>query len=530
MNPPRFLLWFIPNPKRFHRRRSDWLRLGLVLVLLLGTVAGIWGGPWLSRRLSCNDGFPTGDIWRAGNQCVGLSSGPYAFDLDAFAPVMRVIDRQNQAAADKCDPSGTPVTVGVLMTMTDRFVGGRAVQELEGMAAGQLRANGTGCLHPLRLVVGQLGEYGENGDPIGVARRLAERDEVVAVAGIGLSQQSSAEVADILAGAKIPMVADLITAEGFDQSGSREDQPIYSSCDPDITYPRGIGKDYYYRVAFRSSVQIARLGAAVPGRPDFIMVPTGGSDPYTCTALPVMQRQFGGNVTEVKFDSEEASTVPQTARRVCGAPKDVTVAYIARGRDLGRLIYSLDEAFANGQCAASSVTVVSTSDGQRLRAAELDPVLEDLRVRALRSTSFTTGKVRLVSALVGGADRATPDNPNFAVFEQAFTEAGFDLSHADAGWAVNAYDALITVSSALRALPASKEVHRSQVNTAISGFSSAGQSVPGAGGLITFDNSGNRVDVPPVVRVCPLPPASGDRPARVTSVPVGPDVAASCPS
>ena len=300
---------------------------------------------------------------------------------------------------------------------------------------------------------------------------------------------------------------------------SRGDQPDFNSCDPDITYQRGIGKDHFYRVAFRGSAQIAALGAVLPARPEFIMVPTGGSDPYTCTTLPLMQRQFGGNVTEVKFDPDEASTVPQTAKRVCGVAKDVTVAYIARGRDLARFLFGLDEAFSNGQCAASSITVVSTSDGLRLRAKESDPVLEDLRVRALTSRNFTSGKIRLLSTLVAGADKSTPANPGFAEFEHAFAAAGFDVAHADAGWAVNAYDAMATISAAVRALPASKPVQRSQVNTAISGFSSAEQSVLGAGGPITFDNSGNRTgDGPPVVRVCPLRPSSGDQPGRVGSV------------
>jgi hypothetical protein len=236
-----------------------------------------------------------------------------------------------------------------------------------------------------------------------------------------------------------------------------------------------------------------------------------------------MQLQFGGDITEVRFDTEDPSTVSQTAQRVCGEPEDVTVAYIARGRDLGQFLYSLDEIAANGQCAARSVTVVSTSDGNRLRTVEADPRLEDLRIRALTSASFATGKVRLLLPLVGGADRLTPFNPRFADFEAAFTGAGFDLAHVDDGWAVNAYDALTTISTALRTLPSGRAVQRGQVNTAISGMTSPERSVPGAGGPISFDNSGNRTgDGPPVIRLCPLPASSGARPPRTTSVVVAP--------
>jgi ABC-type branched-subunit amino acid transport system substrate-binding protein len=150
-------------------------------------------------------------------------------------------------------------------------------------------------------------------------------------------------------------------------------------------------------------------------------------------------------------------------------------------------------------------------------------VLEDLRTRALRSESFTEGTVKLLLTLVGGADRLQADNPNFAVFEQHFTDAGFEPAHIDDSWALNAYDAMTTISEALRTpLPANKPIQRSQVNTAISGFFSAGLSVPGAGGPITFDNSGNRTGRPPVVRLCPLLAASGDQPSRTTTVAVHP--------
>jgi ABC-type branched-subunit amino acid transport system substrate-binding protein len=468
--------------------------------------------------IQCHDGYPSADVWKSGDDCVGLTDGPYAFGMDEFGAVMRVIDEQNRSAAEKCDPNGTPVTLGVLLTMTDDFAGSRALHELEGMAAGQRAANGTGCLHPIRLTVGHVGKYDEHSAAPDVARRLADRPGVVAVAGVGLSHQLSADVADVLAAARIPMVSDLITAEGFDQNGSQGDRPTFDECDQGITYPRGVGRDFYYRVAFRSAAQLAALGAVVTTRPDFIAVPTGGSDPYTCTTLPLMQRQFGEDITEVRFDTEDASTVSQTAQRVCGEPKDVTVAYIARGRDLGQFLYSLDEIVANGQCAAPSVTVVSTSSGNRLRTGETDPRLEDLRIRALTSVSFTSGTVRLVLPLVAGADKLTPRNPRFADFEAAFAEAGFDPAHIDDGWAVNAFDALTTISTALRTLPAGRPVQRGQINTAISGLTSAERSVPGAGGPISFDNSGNRTDGPPVIRLCPLPASPGAQPPRTTSV------------
>ncbi|MEV5717672.1 ABC transporter substrate-binding protein [Amycolatopsis mediterranei] len=526
--PSRFRWTILPDPNRdFPHRWTDWWRLSAVLAVVLLLAGGlVWQQP-LQRAFTC--GWFDGSAWAAGDECVGLSDGSYDFGLDRFSAVLHVVAQQNAAAADKCDPRGTPVTVGALLTLTDRNAGGRALHELEGMAAGQRHANDIGCLHPMRLVVANVGAYGPDNEAVEVARELAADPDVVAVAGLGLSQQRSAEVADLLAVAKIPMVADLITAEGFDQTGSRDDQPDFSACNADITYPRGVGKDYFYRVAYRNAVQIEQLAAAVPGRPDFVMVPTGGSDPYPCTALPLMQRRFGGKITEVKFDADDATTVSLTAQRICSTAKDVEVLYIARGGDLAAFLVSLNDALVNNRCPAASVTVISTSDGLRVRSPEADARLEESRLLALRSPSFTDGRIRLVSTLVSGADRFRGDNPGFRDLETAFAGAGFDAAHLDDGWAVNGYDAVTTISAALRTLPSAKPVQRGQVNTAISGFSSSSQAVSGAGGPITFDNSGNRADAgPPVVRVCPPPAPNGDQPARTPSVVVRPGTPPAC--
>lgn len=526
----RFRLGFIPRPNRRPPRRwTDWWRFILVLTVLV-----VAGAAWVEREpidrlASCNDGWPSTDAWASGNRCIGLSYGPYAFDVPAFDHVMKVIAEQNKSAATQC--SGTPVTVGVLLTMTDDLAGSRAVHELEGMAVGQRRANDTGCVHPMKLVIGQLGNYSGDGDPVAVARELTERKEVIAVAGIGLSKQATADVANVLAAAKIPMVSDVVTAEGFDQDGSRSDKPDFSGCDDDITYDRGVGKDYHYRVGYRVAVQVSAIGRVVPTRPDFIMVPVGGSDPYTCTTLPFLHRQYGNDLLEVKFDATEPTTVSQTAKRICTMAKDVTIAYLARGRDLSRLLYSLDESFENGQCAATSITVVSTSDGNRLRTKESDDALEDLRAKAVSSKSFADGRVRLLFTLVAGADGPQQGNPNWTPFEEAFAEAGFDTTHIGDGWAVNAHDAITTISTALRILPANQAVQRSQVNTTISGFTSVEQAVPGAGGPIVFDNSGNRTDDgPDVVRLCPVVLTPG-KPPHVPTVAAGPGTPIpACPS
>ncbi|MBF6175149.1 ABC transporter substrate-binding protein [Nocardia blacklockiae] len=508
----RHRLLIFPRPDRPLPHPKDWLPLlATVLAAVLVAAALVVVRPWQADPDCHGEG-----TWLAGTRCVGLSEGAYAFGIDDFAPIMAAIDRQNGEATRNCP--GPAVTVGVLLTMTDPFAGGRPLHELEGMAAGQRAANDVGCVHPVRLIVGQLGDYDGNGDPAGVARRLAARGDVVAVAGVGLSNQATVDVVNTLADKKIPMVSDVVTAEGFDRQGSRADRPDFASCDRGATYSQGMGTDYYYRLAHRVFPQIQALHGSVGPRPDYVMVPTDRTDPYTCTALPLLHREFGdvtGNdIVDVKFDTTDPVTVDQTARRVCADPKEVTVAYLARGRDLARFVVRLDELYANGQCAAKPVDIVSVSDGDRLRHPELDPGREDLRRRALTSPSFTSGRIRLVYSLLAGAERG-PEDPNTIRYRQAFTGAGFDPEHLPDNWAVNGYDAVLTIATAVNRLPAGQPVERTSVNSVIGGFSAPAQAVPGAGGPIMFDNGGNRSGQPPaVVRLCPID-ARPDQPLPV---------------
>jgi ABC-type branched-subunit amino acid transport system substrate-binding protein len=520
----RWLL--LPRPDRWPKRRRDWFPLALAVVLVAGLVAGVgWRGPWLLDRLGCRPGLlPAGDVWSDGGDCVGVSGGRYAFGLPEFTAVMDRINEQNNAAAQNpCGTNGQVVTVGVLMTLNSASVGGRAVHELEGIAAGQARANQPGCVYPMRLRVGQMGAAEQ------AARAVAERlaaAGVVGVVGMGLSDQQSATAADALAGHHIPMVADLITAEGFDQNGSADDDPGFATCEPGADYQDGVGEGFFYRIAYRNATQIAQLHAyavkaGIEGL-DFVLTPITTEDPYTCTALPLLRDGFGGRRREVRFDPDEPTTVLQSARNICATSGKVTVFYTARARDLGRFLTTLQQELANQQCQSTHITVLSTSDAVRLRAPELDPSLERLRADALTAAALRDRTVELIYTPL--ADPDVLGGAGFAALSKAFATAGFNPADLDDGWAIAGYDALTTVATALTT-PLKPSITGSQVNTAINGFATRGQAVPGATGNITFDNHGNRDGDPVVVQLCPVRPG---QPPRVRTVEVYP-TAHTCP-
>src|ERR1041384_7008275 len=151
----RWLIW----PIGYHGNRYvKWSRLAATIVLLVGALPAVSLARWLPSHVTCRDGWPSGDIWSQSGECVGVTEGPFAFGLDQFTAVMARIDEQNRTAHDHgCSRDLPTVTVAVLSTFTSRNGGGRMLQELEGFAAAQRRANGEGCRFPIRLKVVNAG-------------------------------------------------------------------------------------------------------------------------------------------------------------------------------------------------------------------------------------------------------------------------------------------------------------------------------------------------------------------------------------
>jgi hypothetical protein len=226
-------------------------------------------------------------------------------------------------------------------------------------------------------------------------------------------------------------------------------------------------------------------------------------------------------VHEVRFDPDDPTTVNLSVQQLCDKDQDVTAVYAARAQDLSRFLTDLDQQYQNGLCKARSIIVASISDASRIRAPEPEANLESLRIQALTSKTFTDGTVRLVYTPLANPEVLAKKNlSSFTNLQEQFTHIGFNPTDLDDGWAINAYDALTTVTAAVNTIPLdpdgnNRAITPSQVNTAIGFFSSSGHPVPSAAqGPLTFDNNGNRSDSDPVVvQVCP---ATGQPPRSAT--------------
>jgi hypothetical protein len=364
--------------------------------------------------------------------------------------------------------------------------------------------------------VGQMGRASQAAEE--VAERMAK--DVVAVTGMGLSEKQTVAAARVFASQPepIPMVGNVITAEGFDRNGSKADNPDFSGCSEPELYRNGVGEGFFYRVPHRNAIQITRLAeyfARERMELNFIMTPIDRNDPYTCTTLPLLHRRFG-EVPEVRFDTTDEGTVNQSANRICLSEGNVNVAYAARARDLPRFLQVLADQADLGQCRFNRITVASLSDAARMRAQETDPKLEGQRKGALNTSTFMKGQVQLVYTPL--ADPLLSSGPALGRLQQKFRDLqtyGFEPGHLNSGWAINGHDGLATLATAIN-LIVGLRVTPARVNTAIGSFAKGGRAVPGAGGNITFDNNGNRDDASPyIVRLCPTTDASDTRTAQV---------------
>ena len=491
-------------------------------------------------------------LWYSEGECVGISDGSYSFASGSYpftsgnGDVMGKIADMNAARPCQTTGSQSPVTLGAMLTMTSLNAGYRAVHELEGIAAAFNQATqptgdlSSGCAHPIKLLVAQMGANEQAA--VQDAKMLAA-DDVSAVVGMGLSSQQSADAASVLNADQIPMVADVMTAEGFDRYGSRGDGANYSDCaapTPTADYENGLGP-FFFRVSSRAKVQVQAaltyMAAAPKAQAYFVVQPTITTDPYTCTTLPLIVNglaQQGVTTSNqdmfpMDFDlTHPAQTQDSAATEICEKSGPVTVYYAARAVYLSTLLDDIITAKRNSACNPSSITLVSESDAAQLRITAPNDSLEEVRQAVVGSPQFEDGWLRIYYTPLADPDLLRGSQPpGFQDIKHSFSALGFGASDLDDGWAIMGYDAFATVAAAIKPLGGQitgAAIQAQIQDTLIQGTQTP---VPGADGPITFDGQGNRVGHGSgMVRLCPGGGPPGD---PLSTVAVTGASQASCP-
>lgn len=383
-----------------------------------------------------------------GGECSGITDGSDGHDVlgKENEPGVAAIDAENQAVVK----AGSYVTVALMgpLTKGDKsLTGDRAVHQVEGAFIAQHEANKKNAYPRIRLVLANMGSDESNWPAVvdQLKKMTGGRDRLVAVTGMGLSQKESIDAARSLSEAHIPMVGDLITADGFDKSGAIDG-----------------GKEIngLVRVAPNISTQFKALAQELRKHPEMKAAalvsapntPNGTTDFYTRSQEAAIRNPDTGLLPYLEAgglsfnftvqQGAEDSSLDTIANNLCvTTPRPDLVFYAGRATYLQTFI----EKLRNRGCRTTPITVVTGSD-----AATLNPDIEGL---SDPGAPISVLYVPLADP-VQLADGANPDQMLYQEFATEFTQIHygqeFDKSHLASGWAVMAHDAVLTARLAIR--------------------------------------------------------------------------------
>ncbi len=341
---------------------------------------------------------------------------------------------------------GSYVTVAFMgpLTSTDA----RVVAEVEGAFVAQQQANTQSNFPKIRLVLGNMGadESHWHKTVTALEAMTTGPDYLRAVTGLGLSQDETVKAARHLASKSIPMVADIITADGLNKTGDIDDGgPI-----PGLV-----------RVAIDNTSQLNaisdQLQTSRPQPSTAVLVKVtvtrgGSSDFYAASLAESFQRnqklgrylKAGGLTFE--FDPRGGSqALDIISKNLCGTSRIDLVYFSGRASDLDPFLRMLH----NRPCHTTPITVVSGSDAGRLRKVN-SPELYDGPSPVLGDPD---APIKVVYVPLADPDQLdNPTNPSrglFRAFADAFTGQQFSRSDLETGWAIVAHDAVLTATTAI---------------------------------------------------------------------------------
>lgn len=483
---------FRPRPDRRLRY------LGIAAVFLAVAIVGSGAVVGLRQALaSCPFGAYTSGVHQEGGECVGVTDGSYVFHptLKAAEDCIRA---RNDWVATRHQPYVTIAFLGPLSsTANTGNTSGRVPHLLEGACTAQYRVNEAGYRgdHPLiRMVLANEGvNEGAWHDVVGQLEGMTGNpDHLVAVVGLGLSQDETVRGARQLSGDSIPMVGAVITGNGLDTSGAGltlDGRPVGAI--PGLT-----------RVTTPVGIQLAAIASFLQQqsrlRTAVLVNDVNAPDLYTRSLTSTFRGsglapylRAGGDVDQPfngRLGNAGLGNVFTTiSNNLCGfAPPDM-VFYAGREVSLPILLRAL----GGRNCRSRPITIVTGSDAEALT---LDSTVPASLAAAPISVLYTP----LASPTTLGA-AGNPARSQYTEFANAFTNRGFDTADLNDAWGIMAHDAVLTAAIAIRNAVGSTNVIPSptQVGQQLYELNGPINSVPGADGTFGIDpNTGSPVGRP----------------------------------
>ncbi|WP_405918646.1 helix-turn-helix domain-containing protein [Streptomyces longwoodensis] len=380
------------------------LAVGTVLVLTAALVA------WQAheshqdrlREQHCGTSSPH-LVTGPGGECTGVTDGHDGAAVfgDDLKPVMKAIAAENTTVTDGGDYVTFAFLTPLSSTDANSLTVGQYVAELEGAYTAVEEENKKDSRPRIRLLVASMGSS-ERAWRTAVDQLTSVKDgeHLVAVAGLGLSQQETVDATRELAKADLPMIGDLITADGFDATGAVDGKgPI-----------NGLA-----RVALSNTDQLTAISKELgSGRRTAALVstqvtPNGTRDLYTESlrkgfrSIAGLKKHLDPN-SDFSFDPRggPGAILPTISQNFCNTGKTIdTVYYAARVKYLPGFL----DALAQRSCHAQPLTVITGSD-----AASLDPTVDALHTADAPVTV-------LYASFPGPAQLSGPANPDRGLYE-----------------------------------------------------------------------------------------------------------------
>ncbi|MFD7918702.1 branched-chain amino acid ABC transporter substrate-binding protein [Streptomyces sp. NPDC059740] len=436
---------------------------GAVVALAVLVALGTWGYSWWRESQDrCGEGVvklqPTGE-------CVGVTDGAYHFA--GFEAVEERIAKENAKIADV-----PHVSVAYLASFTatekDSNSADSLRHELEGAYLAQYRYNegdrkGSPKIRLLLANTGSLSLFWRHTVDQLLARKNAEK--IVAVAGLGPSNDENKAAQKALARGGLATVASIMTATD-------------------------IGGERFARVA-PTNADEARAGAAYlrgeAKTPSALLIQDAAKgDHYARTLGDAFEKDYRDHMAapRLTYDSSVENIWQNElnimAGQLCGYA-DLDVVYFA-GR--GRHLTSFLDALGNRSCQDRSFTVMTGDDITNITPAELS------RTPHEGLTVLYTGLAHPDMYHKNPHAVAAPSARNF--LPGGYLSKWFPSDPLDDGQAIMGHDAVLTVAQGITLAVGSgaKDIDGPSVGRMFQQMRGSGQ-VPGGSGFLSFMENGN---------------------------------------
>lgn len=364
---------------------------GVVVIALVATTVALWD------RFTC--GGPGSGVREVDGQCVGVTEGSHVFHED-FTDIQELIAEENARVDDLSDDDTPVVRVAFLGTLTFDSVSPmdpeRMRRSLEGAYTAVMRANHTRSFADMtpqiQLVLANTGSQQNQWEPVvDDLVDMSEDDDrpLVAVTGMGVSIDSTRDVADRLNEHEIPMVSSALTADGLAHGpGGLDDE----GTDEEPALPGVI------RVAPSNTEYVKALDAYLEGLPDPVraLVVHDRTEPdlFVSTLNEAYQEQLGDHIDAPtqQYDGTTVGDAPASGlfhdvtQNVCNSEVD-TIFFAGRAPDLDEFLAAL----AQNNCWADELRILFSVTGLSvLNDEETMALVEENDISLLYASAIDT--------------------------------------------------------------------------------------------------------------------------------------------